>query len=319
MAWQSQFHGGAGFGARRFQAPGASQKAVNKPMSATTSSSVRLSRPHWLRRALGHRSFVAGALLVALLLATAALSLVWTPWSPYEMDLPAKLQPPSAQHWLGTDENGCDVLAALLHGARLAAGISLSVVSLCLSTGVVIGTLAGYLRGLWDDIIMRVIDILMAFPGILLNLAIVAVVKQASVGVLIFALAVNGWVGYARVVRGQVLQVREREFVQAARALGASPLRIMALHILPNVMSPLIVQATFGFAGVILVEASLSFLGLGPAVPYTWGALLAQGTNYYWRAQHLLWAPGVAVALVVLGCNLLGDGLRDYLDPRRQP
>lgn len=262
---------------------------------------------------------VVGLFLLSLFVLGGVLGpLLWRV-SPLTQDLEHLLLGPSWQHPLGTDENGCDVLAALLHGARLAAGISLSVVSLCLSTGVVIGTLAGYLRGLWDDIIMRVIDILMAFPGILLNLAIVAVVKQASVGVLIFALAVNGWVGYARVVRGQVLQVREREFVQAARALGASPLRIMALHILPNVMSPLIVQATFGFAGVILVEASLSFLGLGPAVPYTWGALLAQGTNYYWRAQHLLWAPGVAVALVVLGCNLLGDGLRDYLDPRRQP
>ena len=238
--------------------------------------------------------------------------------SPLAQDLDHLLQSPSWQHPLGTDESGCDLLAELLRGARLAAGISLSVVTLCLSTGVVIGTAAGYLGRRWDEVIMRVIDILMAFPGILLNLAIVAVVKDAGVGVLIFALAINGWVGYARVVRGQVLQVREREYVQAARALGASPLRIMGLHILPNVLSPLIVQATFGFAGVILVEASLSFLGLGPAVPYSWGALLAQGTNYYWRAPHLLWAPGLAVAGVVLGCNLVGDGLRDLFDPRQR-
>ena len=164
---------------------------------------------------------------------------------------------------------------------------------------------------------MRVVDVLLAFPGILLNLAIVAMVPTAGVGVFIFALAVNGWVGYARVARGQVLQVREREYVQAARAIGASPWRIMLRHVVPNTLSPLIVQATFGFAGVILVEASLSFLGLGRLHNYSWGALLSQGTTYLWRTQHLAMAPGIAIALVVLGCNLVGDGLRDRFDPRR--
>jgi peptide/nickel transport system permease protein len=162
------------------------------------------------------------------------------------------------------------------------------------------------------------VDVLLAFPGILLNLAIVAIVPSAGVGVFVFALAVNGWVGYARVARGQVLEVREREFVIAARALGASPGRVMLRHVVPNVLSPLIVQATFGFAGVILVEASLSFLGLGRLHPYSWGALLAQGTTYLWRTQHLAMVPGLAIAAVVLGCNLLGDGLRDRLDPKRR-
>jgi peptide/nickel transport system permease protein len=181
---------------------------------------------------------------------------------------------------------------------------------------VLVGTLAGTVGGWFDEVVMRVIDVLLAFPGILLNIAIAALVPRAGVGVLIFALAVNGWVGYARVARGQALRVREMEFVLAARALGVGPLALMWRHILPNILSPILVQATFGAAGVVLVEASLSFLGLGPPVSYTWGALLAQGTTYFWRARHLLIVPGVAIALLVLGCNLLGDGLRDYLDPR---
>ncbi len=258
-----------------------------------------------------------GAVLIGGFVLMAVFGPLLVHGSPTTQDLDHLLQAPSRRHWLGTDENGCDLLSELLYGARLAALISISVVGLCLGIGVVVGTVAGYLGGWVDEVVMRIIDILLAFPGILLNIAIVAVAKNAGVGVLIFALAVNGWVGYARVARGQVLQVREREFVQAARALGAGPLRIIFRHILPSILSPVIVQATFGFAGVILVEASLSFLGLGPRGPYPWGSLLSQGTTYFWRTQHLVIAPGASIAAVVLGCNLLGDGLRDYLDPRR--
>ncbi len=227
------------------------------------------------------------------------------------------LQGPSWQHWLGTDENGCDLLTQLCYGARVLLGMCLSVVTLCLTVGVLVGTVAGYLGGWLDEVVMRVIDVLLAFPGILLNLAIVALVPRAGIGVLVFALAVNGWVGYARVARAQVLRVREQEFVLAARAVGVGPWRVMLLHILPSIWSPIIVQATFGLAGVVLAEASLSYLGLGPPVSYTWGSLLTQGTNYFWTTPHLLIVPGMAIALLVLGCNLLGDGLRDYLDPRR--
>jgi peptide/nickel transport system permease protein len=173
-----------------------------------------------------------------------------------------------------------------------------------------VGTLAGYFGGVIDELLSRFIDVLLAFPGILLNLAIVAIVPSAGAGVFVFALAANGWVGYARVARGQVLEVREREFVIAARALGASPTRIMLRHVVPNILSPLVVQATFAFAGVITVEASLSFLGLGRLHPWSWGALLAQGTTFIWRTQHLALVPGLAIAAVVLGCNLLGDALR---------
>jgi peptide/nickel transport system permease protein len=258
-----------------------------------------------------------GLLLLGLFFLAAIFGPWLAPYGPEEQNLGHLLETSSRAHLLGTDENGCDVLSQLLFGARLAAGISLTVVALCLVIGITVGTIAGYFGGAVDELIMRAVDVLLAFPGILLNLAIVAIVPSAGVGVFIFALTINGWVGYARVSRGQVLQVREREFVQAARAIGASPWRIMLRHVVPNTLSPLIVQATFGFAGVILVEASLSFLGLGRLHNYSWGSLLSQGTTYLWRTQHLAMAPGIAIALVVLGCNLVGDGLRDRFDPRR--
>jgi peptide/nickel transport system permease protein len=270
-----------------------------------------------LRRRYGVGPMVGGVLILAFF-ALAILGPLFAPYPPEAQNLDHLLELPSRAHWLGTDENGCDLLSQLLFGARLAAAISLSVVGLCLVVGTAVGTIAGYFGGRVDETIMRLVDVLLAFPGILLNLAIVAIVPTAGVGVFVFALAINGWVGYARVARGQVLEVREREFVTAARAIGASPWRVMARHVVPNILTPLVVQATFGFAGVILVEASLSFLGLGRLHPYSWGSLLAQGTTYLWRTQHLAMAPGLAIAAVVLGCNLLGDGLRDRLDPRRR-
>lgn len=273
-------------------------------------------KPRFALPQLGTGAYVGAGLLLLFVLVGLLGPLVLR-GSPTTQDLDHLLEGPSRRHWLGTDDSGCDLLLQLCYGARLLLGLCSSVVALCLTLGVVIGTVAGYTGGLLDEAVMRVIDVLLAFPGILLNLAIVALVPRAGVGVLIFALAVNGWVGYARVTRAQVLRVREQEFVLAARALGASPWRVMLRHILPSIGSPIIVQATFGLAGVVLVEASLSFLGLGPPVPYTWGALLAQGTTYFWRTRHLVLVPGLAIALLVLGCNLLGDGLRDYLDPKR--
>jgi peptide/nickel transport system permease protein len=258
-----------------------------------------------------------GMLLLGLFFFAAIVGPWLAPYGPEAQNLGHLLEKPSHAHLLGTDENGCDVLSQLLYGARLAAGISSAVVALCLVIGVAVGTIAGYFGGAVDEIIMRAVDVLLAFPGILLNLAIVAIVPSAGVGVFVFALVINGWVGYARVARGQVLQVREREYVQAAQAIGASSWRIMLRHVIPNAMSPLIVQATFGFAGVILVEASLSFLGVGRLHSYSWGALLSQGTTYLWRTQHLAMVPGIAIAAVVLGCNLVGDALRDRFDPRR--
>jgi peptide/nickel transport system permease protein len=260
---------------------------------------------------------IIGGALVALFFLLALIGPLVAPYSPVAQNLDHLLELPSRAHLFGTDENGCDLLSQFLFGARLAAAISLSVVGICLVIGVALGTLAGYYGGAVDESIMRLVDILLAFPGILLNLAIVAIVPTAGVSVLVFALAINGWVGYARIARGQVFEVRDREFVIAARALGASSLRVMLKHVVPNILSPLIVTASTAFANVIVVEASLSFLGLGRIRSYSWGALLAQGTTYLWRTQHLALVPGLGIAGVALGCNLLGDGLRDRLDPRR--
>ena len=272
--------------------------------------------PRRARLGLSPAAWVGGGLILAFLLA-GVLGPLLAPASPTRSDLDAWMLGPSARHWLGTDENGVDVLSAMLHGARLALVISGLTVITSASIGVAVGTVAGYLGGAVDELVMRVVDVLMAFPGILLNLAIIAMVRHPGVGHVVFALSLNGWVGYARVARGQVLSLRERDYVAAARAVGAGPLRILRRHILPNLLSPLLVQISFGFGGVILVEASLKFLGLGPPVSYSWGAMLNQGTSLLWHTSRLATIPGAAIGLVVLGFNLLGDGLRDRLDPRR--
>ncbi len=259
-----------------------------------------------------------GLVLLGLFLAAALVGPLVAPHAPDRGNLDEKLLGPTATHLLGTDDSGVDVLSAMLYGARLALLISGVTVTLCALIGVALGTIAGYVGGAVDEIIMRVVDMLLAFPGLLLNLAIVAVVKRPGVDVVVLALVLNGWVGYARLVRGQVLSLREREFVAAARAMGAGTGRILARHVVPNVLSPIIVQMTFHFGSVIVIEASLSFLGVGPQVGYTWGALLAQGNDLLWKTQRLLWVAGAAIALVVIATNLVGDALRDRLDPRKQ-
>jgi peptide/nickel transport system permease protein len=258
-----------------------------------------------------------GVVLVAVFLATALLGPLLAPHSPTAHNLDRILEGPSVDHWLGTDQNGVDVLSAMLYGARAALIISGCVVLLSSIIGVAMGLIAGYYGGKVDEIIMRVVDILLAFPGILLNIAIVALVAAPGIPVLIFALTVNAWVGYARLARGQVLSLRETEYVMAARAIGAPPHVIMFRHILPNMLAPLFVLASFAFGGIVAVEAALSFLGLGPQLNYTWGALLDQGTTFVWKTPRLVLIPGFAIMLVVLGANLFGDGLRDKLDPKR--
>jgi peptide/nickel transport system permease protein len=257
-----------------------------------------------------------GAVLLAVFLAAALFGPLVAPASPVAGDLDDRLAAPSAAHWLGTDDSGVDLLSMLLHGARLALIVGGVTVLICATVGTALGALAGYVGGWLDDVLMRVVDVLLAFPGILLNLAIVAVVRRPGVELVIFALVVNGWVGYARVARAQALALRERDFVAAARAVGASPWRILRRYVAPNLLAPILVQMSFGFGTVIVVEASLSFLGLGPQVPYSWGVLLDQGTAQLWATPRLATVPGVAIAVVVLGCNLLGDGLRDLADVR---
>jgi len=257
-----------------------------------------------------------GAAMFALFVVLGLFGPWLAPYDPTHVDLALRFLPASSAHWLGTDSNGIDTLSQLLWGAREALVISTSVVAISATVGLAIGTLAGWYRGVVDEIAMRFVDILMAFPGILLNIAIVATVRRPGLGVVIFALCANGWVGYARVARGQVLALRERDYVLAARALGASGPRIMFHHLLPNLLGPALVQITFGFGAVITIEAALSFLGLGPQVDYTWGAMLAQGTAFLWKTgfRTYVLVPGLAIAWVMIAVNLVGDGL----DPRRR-
>jgi peptide/nickel transport system permease protein len=240
------------------------------------------------------------------------------PFDPGRPDLSQRFLDPSSTHWLGTDSKGVDTLSQMLWGAREALIISTVVVGITSVIGIALGTIAGWFRGVVDEMLMRLVDILMAFPGILLNITIVATVARPGLGVMIAALCVNGWVSYARVARGQVLALRERDYVAAAVAVGASNTRVMFRHLIPNLMNTAIVQMTFGLGSVILIEAALSFLGLGPQIDYTWGAMLEQGTTFLWRQGFLYYAllPGLAITWVVIGANLLGDGLRDRFDPR---
>lgn len=242
------------------------------------------------------------------------------PYDPSYGNLDARFLPMSGSHWLGTDSKGVDAISQLFWGARSALKISVIVVAISATIGISVGTIAGWFRGAVDEVLMRIVDILMAFPGILLNIAVVATVARPGLGVMIGALCLNGWVGYARVARGEVLGLRERDYVLAAVALGATHGRIMTRHLLPNLMGPAFVQMSFGFGSVILVEATLSFLGLGPQVDYTWGSMLDQGTTFLWRDGFVHYAliPGIAIMWVVLGANLLSDGLRDRFDPRQR-
>ena len=252
---------------------------------------------------------------------------VFGPWiAPYDVsdvaqDLSHRFEGASSEHWLGTDSRGLDALSQLLWGARSALQLSVIVVAISSVIGLAVGTIAGWFRGWVDEVLMRFVDILMAFPGILLNIAIVATVDKPGLGIMIAALCANGWVGYARVARGQVLALRERDFVTATVALGASNLRVMGRHLIPNLMGPALVQISFAFGGVILVEATLSFLGLGPQVDYTWGSMLDQARTFLWKSDWVklyTLVPGLAIMWVVLGANLLADGLRDRFDPRQR-
>lgn len=264
-------------------------------------------------------SGVIGLALVAVFVVVGIVGPLLAPYDPVRGILADRFAPPSFAHWLGTDATGVDTLSQLLYGARAALMLGVTVVAISASFGLVVGALSGWFGGIIDELVMRVVDVLLAFPGILLNIAVVATVARPGVGVMVVALVVNGWVGYARVARAQALALREREFVTAALALGASRRRVMLRHIVPSLLPPMLVQMSFAFGGVILVEASLSYLGLGPQVGYSWGAMLEQGTTFLWRDGfvHYALAPGLAVTWVVVGANLLGDGLRDALDPAR--
>lgn len=256
--------------------------------------------------------YFGGGLIAFLLIAT--LSAPMFP-SPYTMKLSQGLTPPQVIHPFGQDKLGRDILSRVLYGGRTSLTVGFVVVSISILLGILIGGLAGYLGGIWDEGIMRITDIFLAFPGILLAIAMMSVLTP-NLWNIVISLSVFGWVGYARLVRAQLLTLREREFVVAARAAGATPTRIFTRHLFVNIISPVIVEASFGMAGVILAESGLSFLGLGIQPPEpSWGAMLAEGRDFLLVAPHLTIYPGIAIALTVMGLNILGDGLRDWLDP----
>jgi peptide/nickel transport system permease protein len=261
-------------------------------------------------------AFTSGLILTVALIVVALAAPLLAPFDPNQQDTARRLEAPSHEHLLGLDDLGRDVLSRIIVGARVSLRVGFSVVILASIVGITLGAMAGYFGGWMDTIIMRITDILLAFPGILLAIAMVAVLGP-SLNNVVLALATIGWVGYARLVRGQVLKVREMDYVVAAKALGARSPRVIALHVLPNVINPVIVMATLGLAGAILSEASLSFLGLGvqPPTP-SWGAMLTSGRRYLGIANHLAIWPGVAIMLAVMGLNFLGDGLIDALDPK---
>ncbi len=263
------------------------------------------------------RAWFGLAVIVALVALAIAAPLV-SHHSPFGVDLINSLEPPSRAHWFGTDVQGRDVWARLVYGARVSLAVGLLSQGIALALGVALGLVAGY-YGRWvDELVMRLADVTLAFPTLLLLIALVAAL-QPSLTVVFVTIGVVGWAGMARLVRGQVLVVRELEFVQAERALGAGDIRILIQHILPSVVAPVVIAATLGVAGAIMAESSLSFLGLGvqPPTP-SWGAMIADGRDLY-QLRHAPWTsvfPGLAIGAAVLAFNLLGDALRDALDPR---
>jgi len=271
--------------------------------------STRLVRDPWAR---------FGLMVVGMLALLALLAPWLAPGDPFRGNLAASLRPPSHTFLLGSDAQGRDVLSRVLYGARLSLAVGLISQSIALTIGVTLGLVAGFYGRWMDSVIMRVADVTLAFPSLLLLIAIAAAVKP-SLPVVFVVIGLVGWAGMARLVRGQVLLARGLEYVQAARALGASDVRIIARHLLPNVIAPVIVAATLGIGGAIMAEAALSFIGLGAQPPTpSWGAMVAEGRDLLRVAPWVAIAPGVAIGVAVLGLNLLGDGLRDALDVRAQ-
>ena len=287
---------------------------------ATTPSGIPAAAPatQRLRRAIGLNPLAAAGIVLVVIFTVLAIFAPWiAPHDPAAINLPDRLSGPSAAHWLGTDELGRDMLSRIIYGARISMLVGSSVVTVALILGLIVGCIAGYYGGRVDRFVNIVImNAFLSFPGILLAIAFVAFLGPGIFN-LILALSIGGWVGYARLVRAQVLATREREFIEAARALGASDWRVITRHILPNMIQPVIVQAAIGMAGAILAEATMSFLGLGvPPPAASWGSMLNDGRAHLFDAPHLVLFPAIAVMLAVLSFNFIGDALRDYLDPR---
>jgi len=277
-------------------------------------SAASISLPHLARR---NPLAAVGVALVITFVLCALLAPLLAPYDPAQIDLTNRMEPPTQRHWCGTDELGRDICSRLIYGSRISLMVGSSVVLVSLFLGLIIGSVAGYYGGIVDRFFNVVLmNAFLSFPGILLAIAFVAF-RGPGIFNLVLALSIGGWVGYARLIRAQVLAAREREFVEAARALGASDARALLRHILPNIVQPIIVQAAIGMAGAILAEGTMSFLGLGvPPPTASWGAMLNDSRSYLFDAPHLALFPAIAVMLAVLAFNFIGDALRDLLDPR---
>lgn len=275
--------------------------------------------PRWrdaLRKLARHRSAMVGLVITAIIAALALLAPLIAPHDPLHQNLRQALAPPSATHWMGTDEFGRDIFSRILFGAGISLQVGLLVVFVSGVSGVILGLLAGFYGGWVDMVISRAIEILLAFPGLLLAIAIVTILGPSLVNALI-AISIANIPRYARVTRGVVLAEKQRDYVAATRALGSRDGRLMFRHVLPNILAPIIVLATLGIASAILTAASLSFLGLGAQPPEPeWGAMLSTGRSYIRRAWWITVFPGLAIMITVLAFNLFGDGLRDILDPK---
>ena len=282
---------------------------------AMTAAPPRLAAEFW-SRALRHRSFVLGGALVLLVIGSALLSLLWTPWPAYDIDIASKLRPPSAAHWLGTDSFGRDIVSLLLVGARSTIMVGIIAVGIGLTFGVCLGLTAAARKGWTEELIMRLGDFTFAFPAVLSAIMLAAAVGPGMVTSII-AIGIFQVPIFLRVTRGSANAIWAREFVLAARASGKGGFRITLEHVLPNILSVLIVQATIQFALAILAEAALSYLGLGTQPPQpSWGRMLNDAQTLLFQSPMLAFYPGAAIAVSVLGLNLMGDGLRDLLDPR---
>jgi len=267
-------------------------------------------------RFLRHRLAVLGAGLVLGLVLLSLAAPVLTPYAPNTQNLALRLQPPSAAHWLGTDEFGRDVLARMLYGGRVSMSVGLVAVAIATVIGILLGALAGYFGGWVDQVIMRTVDVVLCIPTLFLILMLIVFLGPNLFNIMVI-IGATSWTDLARLVRAEFLTLKHRDYVLAARALGVPDARIIFRHILPNALAPVFVSATFGVAGAILLESGLSFLGLGVQPPYpSWGNILTAGKDYITQAWWLTLAPGLSIFLTVLGYNLLGDGLRDLLDPR---
>ncbi len=292
--------------------------ARTQPLPARLAAGPRVQQRRWLfaRRALSARGAIVGGAVLLVALGLAVLAPVVSPYDPLKQDLNSLLAAPSAEHLLGTDNVGRDILARVIWGTRVSLIAGAGSVAIAVLAGCLLGLLAGYWRGPVDDLVMRVMDAVLSFPALVLALALGAVLG-AGLGSVLIALSVVYLPTFARLMRGQVLTIRAREYVQAARLLGAPDLRILLRHVLPNAITPIVVQASLTIAFAILAEASLSFLGLGVRPPEpSWGGMINAGRGYLQQAPWFVFGPGAALFVTVLGLNFVGDAVRDALDPR---